>query len=260
MKRLKDKVMSPLLISLLAFTCIFGGTFLGLFIRYRLPDRHLSGDTRDIVRQGTGVIATLASLVLGLLIASANGKFETQSSQVKQLIANIVLLDNVLKLYGSDTDGLRALMRSEIPVMAGRIWRENSSSDKEQTFEAADLGVAVYNEVLKLAPKTDAQHFLQSKAIDTITDIGKTRLLLFTNTGGSIPAPFLFVLIGWLTLIFASISLFAESGAKAVAVLFVFSLAATAAIFLILELSQPFTGLMRISDQPLRDALPALSF
>jgi len=62
LKDLKDKAMSPLLISLLAFTCIFGGTFLGLFIRYRLPDRHLSGDTRDIVRQGTAVIATLAPL------------------------------------------------------------------------------------------------------------------------------------------------------------------------------------------------------
>ena len=81
---------------------------------------------------------------------------------------------------------------------------------------------------------------------------------MFTNAGGSIPAPFLFVLIGWLTLIFASISLFAESSARAIAVLCIFSLAATAAIFLILELSQPFIGLMRISDQPLRDALPAI--
>jgi hypothetical protein len=250
--------MSPLLVSFIAFICIFGGTFLGLFIRYRLPDRHLSGDTRDIVRQGTAVIATLASLVLGLLVASANGKFETQSSQVKQLIANIVLLDNILKLYGSDTDDLRALLRREIPVMAGRIWGESSSTGEEQTFEAADLGIAAYNEVLKLAPKTDAQHFLQNKAIDTITDIGKTRLLLFTNAGGSIPVPFLVVLIGWLTLIFASISLFAESSARAIAVLCVFSLAATAAIFLILELSQPFIGLMRISDQPLRNALPAI--
>jgi hypothetical protein len=63
--------MSPLLTSLIAFACIFGGTFLGIYIHHRLPDRHLSGDTRDIVRQGTGLIATLASLVLGLLIASA---------------------------------------------------------------------------------------------------------------------------------------------------------------------------------------------
>ena len=77
------------------------------------------------MRQGTGLIAMLASLALGLLIASANGKFETESSQVKQLTANIVLLDGTLKLYGSETDGLRNLMRREVAAMADRIWQEN---------------------------------------------------------------------------------------------------------------------------------------
>jgi Protein of unknown function (DUF4239) len=250
--------MSPLQTSLVAFTSIFGGTFLGIFVRRRLPDRHLSGETRDIVRQGTGLIATLASLVLGLLIASASGKFETESSQVEQLTANVVLLDGILKLYGPETDGTRALLRREVALMADRIWRENDSGHRRtQTFEPTDLGISLYNEVLKLSPETDAQRFLQAKAMDAITDAGKIRLLLFTTAGGSIPIPFLIVLIGWLTLIFASISLFAESSTRAIAVLCIFSLAATAAIFLILELSQPFTGLMRISDQPLRNALPA---
>jgi hypothetical protein len=82
---------------------------------------------------------------------------------------------------------------------------------------------------------------------------------LFTNAGGSLPVPFLIVLIGWLTLIFASISLFAESSARAIAVLCIFSFSATAAIFLILELGQPFTGMMMISDQALRNALPAMN-
>ena len=250
--------MSPLLISLITFACIFGGTFIGIFIRHRLPDGHLGGDTRDIVRQGTGLIATLASLVLGLLIASANGKFEGQSSQIKQLTANVVLLDSTLALYGSETEDLRALLRREVGVMADRIWRENSSAGKQQTFEATDLGIAAYDDVLKLSPKTEVQRFLQARAIDAVTDVGKIRLLLFTNAGGSIPIPFLVVLIGWLTLIFASISLFAESSARAIAVLGIFSLAATAAIFLILELGQPFTGLMMISDQPLRNALSVM--
>jgi Protein of unknown function (DUF4239) len=251
--------MSPLLTSLIAFACIFGGTFLGLLIRYRLPDRHLSGDTKDIVRQGTGLIATLASLVLGLLIASANGKFETESSQVKQLIANIVLLDGTLTLYGPETDGVRTLLRREVGVVADRIWQENNPSlGKTPTFVATHLGMSLYDEVLKLVPKTEAQRFLQTQAMDEITELGKIRLLLFTNAGGSIPIPFLIVLIGWLTLIFASISLFAESSTRAVAVLCIFSLAAAASIFLILELGQPFAGLMMISDQPLRDALPAL--
>jgi hypothetical protein len=251
--------MSPLLTSLAAFVCIFGGTFLGIFVRHKLPDRHLSGDTKDIVRQGTTLIATLASLVLGLLIASANGKYETESSQIKQLTANIVLLDNTLELYGPDAVPLRVLLRRETAPLADHIWHENRPSfGKARPFEATALGLSIYTELLKLVPKTEAERFLQARAVDTLTDIGKTRLLLFTSAGGSIPVPFLIVLVGWLALIFASISLFAEGNTRTIAILCIFSFAASAAIFLILELSQPFTGLMMISDDPLRNGLVAL--
>lgn len=251
--------MTPLLMSLGAFACIFGGTFLGLFMRRRLPGHHLSGDTKDIVRQGTGLIATLASLVLGLLIASANGKYETQSSEVKQLIANIVLLDNALALYGPEAEPVRGLLRRDVGSLADRIWNGRQPAyGHAKPFRAESAGLAIYDDVLKLAPKTDAQRFYQSRAMDTLVDIGKTRLLLFTQTAGSIPLPFLIVLVGWLALIFASISLFAEGNTRTITILCIFSLAASAAIFLILELSQPFAGLMMISDEPLRNALAAL--
>ncbi len=251
--------MTPLLISLIAFACIFAGTFLGIFIRRKLPDHHLSGDTKDIVRQGTALIATLASLVLGLLIASANGKYETEDSHVKQLIANVVLLDNTLRLLGAEADPVRALLRRDLEAAADRIWSESRPGfGGAKPFEASSAGLAIYNEVLKLAPKTDAQRFYQARAMDTLIDIGKTRLLLFTSATGSIPLPFLIVLIGWLALIFASISLFAESNARTIMILCIFSFAASAAIFLILELSQPFVGLMMIPDEPFRHSLAAL--
>lgn len=252
-------VMTPLLMSLAAFACIFAGTFLGIFIRRKLPDRHLSGDTKDIVRQGTAVIATLASLVLGLLIASANGKYETENGRIKELVANVILVDNTLALFGPEAEPVRVLLRRDVGVAADKIWSESRPNvGKPKPFEADTLGLAIYDNVLKLAPKTDAQRFYQSRALDTLVDIGKTRLLLFASTTGSIPLPFLIVLVGWLALIFASISLFAESNARTVTILCIFSFAASAAIFLILELSQPFVGLMMISDEPLRNSLAAL--
>jgi Protein of unknown function (DUF4239) len=244
--------------SLVAFAFIFGGTFLGIFVRRRLPDRHLSGDTKDIVRQGTGLIATLASLVLGLLIASANGKFETENSQIKQIIADIILVDNTLGLIGPDAEPIRELLRRQVGVAADRIWSDSQSSfGKAKPFEAGTLGLSIYTQVLQLSPKTDAQRFFQARAMDALIDLGKTRLLLYTNASASIPIPFLIVLVGWLALIFASISLFAESNARTITILCIFSFAASAAIFLILELNQPFTGLMTISDEPFRNALAA---
>ena len=250
--------MTPLLMSLVAFACIFAGTFFGIFIRRKLPDHHLSGDTRDIVRQGTALIATLASLVLGLLIASANGRYETEDSHIKQLTADIILLDNALRQYGPEAEAIRTALRRDLDLLADKIWSESRPAFHPKPFQANSFGLAIYDDVLKLTPKTDAQRFYQSRALDTLVDIGKTRLLLYTSTTGSIPLPFLIVLVGWLALIFASISLFAESNARTVTILCIFSIAASAAIFLILELSQPFVGLMTISDEPLRHSLAAL--
>ena len=243
--------MSPLLTSLIAFAFIFGGTFLGMFLRNRLPGHHLSGDTKDVVRLGTGLIATIAALVLGLLISSANSTYETQSTQLKQLTANIALLDRTLALYGPETGSVRNLLRQSVGTLADRIWRESGAgSGKAEPFVESASAASLYDEILKLSPRNEAQRSLQARAIDATTDLGKARLLLFAKAGGSIPWPFLVVLISWLTIIFASFSLFARPNAIVVGSLFIFGLSAAGAIYLILELGQPFAGLMQISSAP----------
>ncbi len=252
--------MSPLLTSVIAFACVFGGTFIGTFLRNRLPEHHLSGATKDVIRLGSGLIGTIAALVLGLLIGSANSTFETQGTQVQQLTAGIVLLDRTLAQYGPDTAPARNLLRRTVTAMADRIWRENGSeSRKAEPFEASTAGLSLYEEILKLSPQNDTQRSLQARAIDTAQDLGKTRLLLFAEAGTTIPMPFLVVLVSWLTIIFASFSLFADNNATTTAALAILALSASAAIFLILELSQPFTGIMTISSEPLRNALAPLS-
>jgi hypothetical protein len=70
--------------------------------------------------------------------------------------------------------------------------------------------------------------------------------------------PFLAVLIFWLTIIFASFSLFAQPSAIVISSLFIFALSAAGAIYLVLELGQPFAGLMQICSAPLRNALAPL--
>jgi Protein of unknown function (DUF4239) len=251
--------MSPTLLSLIAFACIFGGTLIGMFLRNRLPGHHLSGDTKDVVRLGTGLIGTIAALALGLLIASANSTYETQSSQVKLLTADIILLDTTLAQYGPETDSLRNLLRRGVATLADRIWRQNGSdSAKTEPFEASAAALAFYDGIQKLSPRNEAQRSLQARALDASTDLAKTRLLLFAKAGGSIPMPFLAVLVFWLTIIFASFSLFANNNATTIAALCIFALSASTSLFLILELSQPFTGLMQISSEPLRNALAPL--
>ena len=251
--------MSAITLSCIAFVCISGGALLGMFLRNTLSGHHLSADAKDVVRLGTGLIGTIAALVLGLLIASAKSSYDTRSTQIRQMTANIILLDNLLAQYGPETGATRNLMRRGVLSLADRIWRENSSGAAAAApFEASAASEAFYAKLQELSPQSEAQRSLQARAIQVSTEIAQTRLLLFAEKDNSIPMPFMVVLIFWLTFIFGSFSLFAQPNAIVIGSLFLFALSAAGAIYLVLELGQPFAGLMQISSVPLRNALMPL--
>jgi hypothetical protein len=112
--------------------------------------------------------------------------------------------------------------------------------------------------IQKLAPQDDLQRALQSRAAQLSNDIAQARLLLFVESDSLVPAPFLAILALWLVIIFASFSLFSPLNVTVFTCLSLFALSAACAIFLILELGQPFTGLLTISSAPLRNALGPL--
>jgi hypothetical protein len=251
--------MTPIVVSLIALAVILAGALFGASLRRTLPKHHLADDTKDYVRLGTGLIATIAALVLGLLIASANSSYDTETSQVRHLTANIVLLDTLLAQYGPETRDARDLLRRAIDPLVERIWREDSlESTKGTAFRATTVAEEAFAKIQELSPETEAQRSLQARAIQVATDTAQTRLLLFEHADNSIPMPFLAVLVFWLAVIFMSFSLFSGFTPINLVALLVFAISASAALFLILELSQPFVGLMQISSTPLRNALAPL--
>jgi hypothetical protein len=149
------------------------------------------------------------------------------------------------------------MIRATIPVFVDRLWAEKSQS-ANAPFEASAGAEKAYLDIQALSPENDLQRSLQARAIQIATDMAQTRLLLFVEKDSSIPAPFLAVLVFWLVIIFATFSLFADLTATAFVFLSLFALSASGAIFLILELSEPFSGLMMISTEPLRTALAPL--
>ena len=252
--------MSYLLISLLVFALIFGGALVGMIVRPLLSEQHLNSDSRDAVKMATGLIGTLTALVLGLLIASAKSSFDQKTNQVRQLTSTIILLDGLLAQYGPEGTPLRNLLRQSIQPLARRIWLEEEiPAGKVARFESTAESSAFENELERLSPNSDAQRSLQSRAIQAFTEGAQIRLQLFTQTGGSIPVPFLIILVFWLSAIFASFTLFARANLVVMASLLVCALSFSCAIFLILELNNPFTGLMGISSETLRSALLPLN-
>jgi hypothetical protein len=249
--------MSPLAVSCLIFVLTLGGILVGALLRRTLPKHHLSKDSQDVVRLGVGLIATIAALVLGLLIAAAKSSFDTQSTQVTQITADIILLDNLLAQYGPEGRPIREKIRSIIGPFADRLWREREAS-AAKPFEFDASSEKTYLEIQALSPQNDLQRSLQTRAAQLSTDLVQTRLILFAESDNAIPTRFLAILVLWLIIIFASFSLFSALNATVFTCLSLFALSASCAIFLILELSRPFSGLMMISSAPLRHALGPL--
>ena len=124
-------------IRLIVFACIFGAALFGIFLRTVLPEQHLSADSKDTVRLGMGMIATVAALVLGLLVASAKNFYDTESSELTQLSANVILLDRVLAHYGPETKEVRNLLSSAVARTLDLIWRQGHQQHSQVEPTAA---------------------------------------------------------------------------------------------------------------------------
>lgn len=249
--------MSPVLASCIILALLIAALWFGALLRHTLPKQHLSKDSQDAIRVGVGLIATISALVLSLLITTAKSSFDTQIGQIKQITARIILLDNLLAQYGPAATPIREEMRTQINAFADRLWHEQEAS-KGGSLAFNPAAEKVDRDIRALTPQDNVQRSLQAQAMQASSDVAQTRLLLFTETGNAIPTPFLVILVTWLIIIFASVSLFAELNATVFAFLSLFALSAAAAIFLILELGEPFAGAMMIPSAPLRDALGAL--
>ena len=251
--------MSAMAISWIAFACLFSGAVLGMLLRRILPERHLTADSKDVVKLGMGLIATMSALVLGLLIASAKGSYDTQRNEVTQMSADIVQLDRVLAHYGPQAKEVRDHERGVVMIALMTIWSDRGfRSEKLDSRALRSEADHFYEDIQKLAPQNDFQRTLQSQAMQISAEVGRIRSLLLEQTGGSIPMPFLVVLIFWLAMIFVSFGLFAPPNSTVIGVLCVCALSVAGAIFLILELDRPFEGLLRISSEPVRNALTRL--
>ena len=251
--------MNALAIALLAALLMLGGAGAGIVLRRSLPDHHLNEHSKDVVRLGASLVGTITALLLGLLITSAKTAYETQRSEVRQIASKLVLLDNQLRRYGAEADAAREAQRRAMAPLIARIWGEGAiRSESEAPFRPGVEGDLVYEAIEALNPRNDVQRNLKFRALSTLASITEIRVHLFEESEAAMPMTLIAIVILWLTLLFASFTLFSPINATGAVVLAVIAASASAAVFLILELEHPFSGLLRISPDPLRNALGSL--
>jgi hypothetical protein len=201
--------MSPLTISIIVFACVLGGGLLGVFLHRLLPDHHLSPETKEVVRLGMGLVAPTVALVLGLLVACAKGFYDTQSAEITQFSANMVVLDRVLAHYGPESEVARSALRS---LVAGQIELMELPDDSSvnDSYRGAHKGEVVFDKIRELAPKDDNQRSLRAQATSVAIQLGQTRWLMFEQRTVPVPRLLLVMLVSWLAVLFISFGLYAS--------------------------------------------------
>lgn len=251
--------MGALAISVGTAIVMLAGAGIGILLRRRLPSHHLNEHAKDVVRLGSGLVATITALVLGLLITSAKNAYDSQRNEVRQIAAKSVLLDNQLKRYGPEALQARALQRQAMAPMIDRIWGQHAiKSTTGAPYQPGVEGDLVYAAIEALVPKNEAQHNLKLRALATTSAITESRVLLFEESEAGLPTMLLVVVVFWLTILFAGFTLFSPINPTSASVLMIIALSGAGAIFLILEMNHPFSGVMQISSAPLREALGVL--
>jgi hypothetical protein len=251
--------VTPLGISSIAFACVVAATLVGLFLHDMLPKEHLSDASKETVKLGVGMVATLAALVLGLLIGFATNSFNNMRSEIQHTAANIILLDRVIANYGAEAKEIRDLLRESTRARIELIWPEGKfEPSRLESAESVAASEALQAKLRELSPRTDAQRWLQSRALSLSGELAQTRWLLVAQADNPIPPVLLAILIFWVAIIFLSFGLFAPRNATVLAALLVCALSVSGSIFLLLELNGPFDGAIRISSSSMRNALAHL--
>ena len=248
-----------LILGLISAGCIFGGVLLGLLLRGLVPDQHLQEESKDTIKLGAGMVATVSALVLGLLVASAKNNFDMTQEEITQRAAKIIFLDRLLSDYGPETQATREQLRRTVADTIEILWPQKKNGTSGLTEYERMNGMQITQmTLLKLTPTTDAQRRLYDTAQHLLTDLRQSRWVLIQRAQRVIPLPFLVVLLFWLTMLHISFGLFAPRNATVITVLFVSALSVSGAIFIVLDMTHPLQGVITVSGDPMRKALELL--
>jgi len=240
-------------IGFLTFIAIVFGALTGLWLARHLPEEHLSSESRTAVSVSMAVVGTLAALVMSLLISSASASFNAKTDALHRLAIDIIRLDRALRQYGPDAEDVRGLLRSYAETKADELSDDGDPASLDLRsllkFEALTSGV------LDLQPGDNRQRQAQAQALKVLDSIADARWLLIEKANTSLPTSFVILLIFWLALLFGSFGLFAPSNATVIIVLLLCALAISGGVFMVLELETATKGLVRVSTDPIFNAI-----
>ncbi|MEI6605476.1 MAG: hypothetical protein WCP35_09210 [Verrucomicrobiota bacterium] len=248
--------MSSIAISLIILLCLTAGFLLGMWLQHRLPDHHLSKESQDTVKLGSGMVATMSALILGLLVSSAKNTFDAMNLAIAQNGARIIQLDHYLAEYGPESRPIRDQLKTSVALQVDRVWHTSAAGGSGlRAVEKSTTMIDLQASLRALVPQNERQKSSLSQIQQVCSDFWQNRLLIMEQQQQPVTPVFVVLLAFWLAMLFLSFGLYAPRNATVLAVLLVCAFSVSSAVFLILEMSHPLDGIIKVSNAPMLKAL-----
>src|SRR5215471_11855927 len=162
-----------MMISLIVFACVFCGALAGTFVGLKLPGRYLDEDAKDAIKLALGVIVMMSALVLSLLVSSAKNSYDLKRTQLTQIAADVIQIDRLLALYGSEANDARNALRDLVNDLVDQILSFGVDQSKRESHNVR-TGVKDFYQTLKaLSPRDEEQQSLKGQALGASFEVGK---------------------------------------------------------------------------------------
>jgi hypothetical protein len=253
--------MSPERFAFAVGLAVFAGGAIGLLLQRVLPETSTTGGPRDMIGAVVGLLTLLSALVMGLLIWTAYGVYAGQNLAIQSLAAKILQYDLALADYGPEAKDLRLQVRQALANTIEQVWNANENDNEftAHNFEAALQSLRNRGEALEnLTPSTDQQKqaLAAAKAVDDA--IGQSRLQMSFALTGAVSYPLIMIVVGWAAVLFCGFGLMSKGHVMSLVCVLVGAIAVASAVYLILDLSSPYSGVFRASSEPLEQVLAVM--
>ena len=252
--------MASVYVSVAVCVLTFGVGLLGLYLKRLVPEHHMSSGSRDMIGAVIGLLSLLLALVLGTLVGSAYGFFASQKAEIESVCARTLELDLAFRQYGPETQPLREALRGSMQETLDAIRGNRAAYERHFELSGYMSKFERWNQTLSsLEPSSPTQRALISSMDASSASFQQTRLLMSLQLASPMSWPLIVIVVSWAMLLFSGFGVISGLNRTTLGALTFGSFAVASAIFLILELNQPFSGLFRVPSASIEQTIAALN-